>query len=62
MQESREVSTPDTQFTKSALTFYIEAAHHALPQRLCLSSLIAVSTTSPTQCACREHNEDLRDG
>jgi hypothetical protein len=31
MEESREVSTPDRQFTKSALTFYIEAARHALP-------------------------------
>jgi hypothetical protein len=31
MQESREVSAADVQFTKSALTFYIEAARHALP-------------------------------
>jgi hypothetical protein len=31
MQESREVSAADFQFTKSALTFYIEAARHALP-------------------------------
>ncbi len=31
MQDSREVSAADLQFTKSVLTFYIEAAHHALP-------------------------------
>jgi hypothetical protein len=31
MQESREVSAADFQFTKSALTFYIEATRHALP-------------------------------
>jgi hypothetical protein len=30
MQESREVSAADFQFTQSALTFYIEAARHAL--------------------------------
>ena len=31
MQESRELSAADFHFTKSALTFYIEAARHALP-------------------------------
>jgi hypothetical protein len=31
MQVSREVSAADLQFTKSALTFYIEAARRALP-------------------------------
>ena len=31
MKESREVSAADVQFTKSALTFYTEAARHALP-------------------------------
>jgi hypothetical protein len=30
MQASRGVSVADAQFTKSALTFYIEAARHAL--------------------------------
>jgi hypothetical protein len=31
MQDSREPSVADAQFTKSALTYYIESAKHALP-------------------------------
>jgi hypothetical protein len=31
MQDSRELSVADAQFTKSALTYYIESAKHTLP-------------------------------
>jgi hypothetical protein len=31
MQQSRELSVADAQFTKSALTYYIESAKHAIP-------------------------------
>ena len=31
MQQSREVSDSDAQFTRSALTYYVESAKHALP-------------------------------
>jgi hypothetical protein len=31
MQDSRELSAADAQFTRSALTYYVESAKHALP-------------------------------